>query len=88
MPSWLSDHPCVDFNFINVIMANLLTLVLISSMGGCMCDWALRWSDEFEGSALNTSLWTAAEHDCEAPPTWNQVECYMPGNVAVANGSL
>jgi hypothetical protein len=35
--------------------------------------WQLRWSDEFDGDALNATLWTAAANDSEAPPRWNQV---------------
>lgn len=50
--------------------------------------WQLRWSDEFDGEVLNTSLWTAAVNDSEAPPSWNQVECYRESNVAVHDGAL
>ncbi len=50
--------------------------------------WQLRWADEFDGTSLNTSLWTAAVNDSEAPPAWNQVECYTASNVAVRDGAL
>lgn len=50
--------------------------------------WQLRWSDEFDGDGLNTTLWTAAVNDSEAPPRWNQIECYSESNVAVHDGAL
>jgi hypothetical protein len=70
-------------------MQALISLtILVVSVAASGASWTLRWADEFDGSTLNTSLWTAAVNDCEEPPKWNQIECYTPSNVAVANGSL
>jgi len=63
----------------------LLLLLLPSPRAGA---WQLRWADEFDGASLNASLWTAAANDSEAPPSWNQIECYRAGNVAVHDGAL
>ena len=66
-----------------MLAAVLFLLVVIGNTA-----WQLRWSDEFDGNSLNTSLWNVAVNDSELPPTWNQVECYTANNVAVHDGAL
>lgn len=63
----------------------VVSCILISPLGRA---WLLRWADEFDGDTLNTTLWNPAVNDSELPPSWNQVECYSPRNVAVHDGSL
>lgn len=67
----------------------MLRLLLAAPLfvGNCSA-WQLKWSDEFDGNALNSSLWTAAANWSETPPRWNQIECYTPENVAVSGGAL
>jgi beta-glucanase (GH16 family) len=62
--------------------------LFITTLTSATYGWRLRWADEFDGDALNTSLWQAAANWSEAPPRWNQVECYTPSNVAVHDGAL
>lgn len=47
--------------------------------------YQLAWSDEFTGSTLNTSLWTAANTNV---PTNNSLQDYLPQQLTVANGNL
>jgi len=45
----------------------------------------LAWYDEFEGSSLNSSLWTPANTNI---PTNNSLQDYLPQQVTVASGKL
>lgn len=65
-----------------------LRRVALLALAAAARGWRLRWADEFDGDSLNASLWRAAANDSEAPPRWNQVECYTPSNVAVHDGAL
>lgn len=47
--------------------------------------WQLVWADEFEGSSLNTSKWTANN---AAGNTNNELQYYSPGNVTVTGGEM
>src|SRR4051812_34617524 len=44
------------------------------------------FADEFDGTSLDTSAWVAMNRPGDASN--NEVECYRPSNVAVANGLL
>ena len=47
--------------------------------------WQLVWADEFEGTSLNTTKWTATN----APGnTNNELQYYSPQNVTVSGGEL
>jgi beta-glucanase (GH16 family) len=47
--------------------------------------WNLAWADEFDSTALNTSIWNYTD----AQSTVNsELEYYRPQNVSVANGNL
>lgn len=50
--------------------------------------WELAWSDEFEGTALDTQKWDA-QHDCSGGGN-NEKQCYTErsDNIDVANGLL
>lgn len=54
-------------------------------------NWKLVWSDEFEGTQLDTSRWTTcywwADTGCTIISN-NELEWYQPGNVTVQNGKL
>ena len=54
--------------------------------------WELVWSDEFEGSALDTAKWNIQLGDgsAEGIPGWgnNEQQSYQADNITVANGSL
>ncbi len=47
--------------------------------------WALRWSDEFDGTSVNTKMWKINNKARAEDPnkTW-----YSPNNVSVSNGTL
>ncbi len=47
--------------------------------------WQLVWTDEFEGSALNTTKWTATN---AAGNTNNELQYYSPANVTVSGGEM
>jgi beta-glucanase (GH16 family) len=48
--------------------------------------WTLAWSDEFDGTALDTSKWSAVTN-CGDKRN-NELQCYMDANVRVSSGSL
>jgi beta-glucanase (GH16 family) len=48
--------------------------------------WTLAWTDEFDGTALDTSKWTAVTN-CGDKRN-NELQCYMAANVRVSGGSL
>ncbi len=54
--------------------------------------WELVWSDEFDGSALDTANWNIQLGDgtAEGIPGWgnNELQNYAAGNVTVAGGNL
>jgi len=47
--------------------------------------WQLFWHDEFDGTALNTTNWTALNRQDSFN---NEKQYYWPGQVTVANGNL
>jgi beta-glucanase (GH16 family) len=47
--------------------------------------WQLFWHDEFDGTTLNTTNWTALTRQDQNN---NEKEYYTPGQVSVANGNL
>ncbi len=48
-------------------------------------QWSLRWADEFDGAAVNTSVWQINDLARKEDPnkTW-----YLPRNVTVSDGTL
>ena len=54
--------------------------------------WNLVWSDEFDGSSLDTSKWNIQTGDgtAEGIPGWgnNELQSYQAANVSVSGGSL
>lgn len=67
----------------------LLGLTLASS--AAQATWSLVWSDEFEGTTLNTSNWTIdVGNGCPSLCGWgnNELEWYRPENVEVTGGNL
>ncbi|MFD2166633.1 family 16 glycosylhydrolase [Thalassotalea euphylliae] len=63
--------------------------VVVSIASG---QWQLTWSDEFDGSGLNTDNWNIETGDGSqyGIPGWgnNELEWYQEDNVTVANGNL
>ncbi|MCE2407537.1 MAG: family 16 glycosylhydrolase [Pseudomonadales bacterium] len=54
--------------------------------------WELIWSDEFDGSSLDSSKWNIQTGDgtAEGIPGWgnNELQSYQAGNVSVGGGNL
>ena len=63
----------------------LLALLLSSYVLQSDCAWQLVWSDEFDGTTLNTSNWNIAN---TATVYNNEMEAYNKANVVIGNGSL
>jgi beta-glucanase (GH16 family) len=70
-----------------------LLLVAVMTMGATSLaraqspsGWTLAWSDEFNGSALDTSKWTAVTNCGDRRN--NEQQCYTADDVSVANGRL
>jgi len=73
------------------ITVGIVMLFLIVSTGPATADLSLVWSDEFEGSSLNTSDWNYSIGDgCPDLCGWgnNELEYYRSQNVDVADGHL
>jgi beta-glucanase (GH16 family) len=49
-------------------------------------DWKLAWSDEFDGSSLDTSKWRI--ESSRFGQATNTLQCYSPDNVSVRDGHL
>ncbi|MCR5429612.1 MAG: glycoside hydrolase family 16 protein [Eubacterium sp.] len=49
--------------------------------------WVLDWSDEFDGSSLDTSIWTAITRS-KSDNKNQELQYYRPENVTVSNGCL
>ena len=71
-------------------LAVLWLVLLVGTVFKAHADWQLIWSDEFNGSSLNTNVWW-----CELGPgpcinNNNELEIYTnaPQNVYVSNGML
>jgi len=71
-----------------------MRLALLSlSASGCLAAaaspapgaWTLAWSDEFDGPAVNTSMWTVSSNVSEGS---NQIELYTADNVFIRAGAL
>ena len=80
----LRDHP-----FLTVILSALLGVAcLTDSSSGQVPDvpgWDLAWNDEFDGTSLNTSNWTALDRRDSFN---NELQYYHPDQVAVSGGNL
>ena len=54
--------------------------------------WELVWSDEFDGSSLDTAKWNIQTGDgtAEGIPGWgnNELQSYQAGNISVSGGNL
>ena len=68
----------------------LVVSLLICSLGTARADWQLAWSDEFDGSAINTNNWTFDIGNGFSGWGNHERECYTrrPQNVCVTNGIL
>ena len=63
----------------------LLCLLLSSYVLQSECTWKLVWSDEFNGTTLDTKAWNVANTNAVYN---NEMEAYSPTSVVVTNGSL
>jgi beta-glucanase (GH16 family) len=68
----------------------LVVSLLSGSLGTARGDWQLAWSDEFDGSAINTNNWTFDIGNGSGGWGNNEKEYYTsrPQNVYVTNGIL
>lgn len=79
---------CVVFAIVSCFVFAILLSIL--SLGGAVsahADWNIVWSDEFNGTSLNTNTWFYDQGNCDG---WgfNEFEYYTPQNVVVSNGML
>ncbi len=68
-----------------------LTIVVVSAASPAAADMSLVWSDEFDGTSLNTANWTIDIGDgCPDLCGWgnNELEYYRAENVDVSEGYL
>jgi len=57
-------------------------------VGGKQGDWQLKFSDEFDGTNLDTKSWnTCYPYSCTNGGN-HELECYVPENVSVSDGML
>src|ERR1035438_276137 len=68
----------------------LVVGMFICGLGTAWGDWQLAWSDEFDGSSINTSNWTFDIGNGSGGWGNNELEYYTsrPQNVYVTNGLL
>jgi beta-glucanase (GH16 family) len=67
-------------------IAALLLIVVAASTAQAQTNWRLVWNDEFDGSALDTSKWSAVTN-CGDRRNHEQ-QCYMADDVSVRDGVL
>ena len=73
------------------IILGLALISLLASVPPAGATWSLVWSDEFDGSSLDTGNWTIDQgNGCPSLCGWgnNELEWYRPQNVAVTDGNL
>jgi len=81
-----SEHVAMRLGLYSLVLAILLAPLTTASAA-----MSLVWSDEFDGSSLNTSNWTIITGDgCPNLCGWgnNELEWYRAQNVAVSGGYL
>lgn len=81
---WLADD-CVSFNWCDGADINHSSNVDFSDFAFLAQNWstvALLWSDEFDGTSVDTNKWTIL-NEADDPGSW-----YRPENVAVSDGTL
>jgi len=72
----------------------LLATLALAGCGGAQSDegWELVWSDEFDGTALDSSKWNIQTGDgtAEGIPGWgnNELQSYQAANISVSDGVL
>lgn len=74
-----------------VVLHVFVTAALAAAAETAPPGWKLVWSDEFEGTRLNTSVWNVRtnESHCCGPFGGNgELELYLPDQVAVRDGQL
>ncbi len=64
---------------------SLLTIELAFAQPPQRSGYDVAWYDEFDTTALDSSLWTAGNTNS---PTNNSLQDYLPGQVSVSGGSL
>lgn len=66
-----------------VCVRALLICALARAASG---SWVLSWEDDFNGTSLNTSLWTPRQNESHCEPC--ELELYVSSALQVSNGSL
>src|SRR5580692_3096625 len=68
----------------------VVALMVLSGRNTVRADWQLTWSDEFNGSSINTANWTYDIGNGSGGWGNNELEYYtsLPQNVYVSNGLL
>ena len=79
----------IDF-FMKTIF-KLSTFVLLAASATAISraaasDYKLVWSDEFDGTTLNTKVWNVESNGNGGGN--NELQYYLPGNVKVTGGNL
>ncbi|MFH0921248.1 MAG: discoidin domain-containing protein [Fibrobacterota bacterium] len=64
----------------------MATVLMLTTSGQAQTSWKLVWEDEFDGTELDTTRWTAVT-DCGDHRNTEQ-QCYMASAVSVGNGML
>ena len=71
---------------LNVFIGCLAIVLMLTAVGQAQASWKLVWEDEFNGTELDTTKWTAVT-DCGDHRNTEQ-QCYMASAVSVGNGML
>jgi beta-glucanase (GH16 family) len=61
-------------------------LVATAALALVQAAWVLQWEDDFDGTALNTSIWTPRLNESHCEPC--ELELYIGSALTVANGTL
>lgn len=73
--------------YIYMMLLTGLTLGLTSQPA--FAQWTMTFSDEFNGSALDTNKWSYTDYwGQQNDPNAGDMQCYDPGNVSVSGGSV
>lgn len=82
--------PILASVFVGLLVIAGIIIVFISKAADSPyvpSGYVLKWSDEFDGTSVNTAKWNIANNSTYGSAN-NELQCYMASNVAVTSGSL